>query len=179
MLRSTGKVAIVLFCIWHMTVIAAYAAPDYIPASLKIVREKIVYVSSPYILLTSQWQKWNLFSPDPLRRVVTFHIDKETKDGWEEIAVIGHETVAWWHKATELKTVRRTEESEGGDNLQPLRERYILEYCSTLSAGTKLRLRRISYVIPMYVTPPTIAEWSAYTPETNQDFDVLVTCPSK
>lgn len=177
-IRSAGKIAIVLFCVIHMAAVGAYAAPDYIPEPLKTARQKIVDVTSPYIFTTSQWQKWNLFSPDPLRRVVTFHIDRETKEGWEEIDVIGPDTVAWWHKATELKTIRRMEESEGGANLNALRERYILAYCKDFADGTKLRLRRLYYVIPHFETLPTIAQWHAFQPEWTQDFDVQVTCPS-
>ena len=176
--RIAGKIAIVLFCLWHMAAVGAYAAPGYLPEPFKSARQQFVDFSRSYLLTTSQWQKWNLFSPNPLRRVVSFHIDRETKQGWEEIAVIGPDTVAWWHRSTELKTIRRMEESEGASNLTPLRERYILEYCKDFSDGTKLRLRRLYYVIPMHVTPPGIGEWHAFQPEWTQDYDVLVTCPS-
>lgn len=177
--RSAGKIAIVLFCLFHMAAVAAYAAPDYTPEPLLSLKEDIVEISRPYILMTSQWQKWNLFSPDPLRRIVSFHIDKELKDGsWEEIKIVGPGNVEWWHRATELKVIRRMEESEGGGNLQALRERYVLEQCKDLPDGTKLRLRRLYYVIPRHEVPPPVEEWHAYTPEVIQDFDVLVICPS-
>lgn len=177
--QTAGKIAIGLFCVWHMAAVAAYSLPNYAPAPVWKAREAIVYVTRPYILLTSQWQKWNLFSPDPLRRVIAFHIERKNKDDtWEEIDVIGPDT-AWWHKATELKTIRRMEESEGGSNLLALRERYLQSYCKDYSPGTDLRLRIKYYVIPRHVAPATINEWHAYTPQWNINYDALITCPSR
>lgn len=174
--KFAGKVLIVLFCLFHMAGVFAYTLPDQAPQELKDLTQKISPWTRPYILATSQWQKWNLFSPDPLRRVVSFHIDAQINNEWQEVKVVGPGNINWWHAARELKTIRRMEEEQ---NLQPLRERYVTSFCEPLNmpSGTQMRLRKLWFVIPKPDHVMSMTEWRAFVPEMRQDMDVLITCP--
>ena len=68
---------VITFFLWHAAAIAAYALPD----SLKVyppigqIHAAISSATHDYVQATSQWQKWPLFAPNPLRRVVVFIIE--------------------------------------------------------------------------------------------------------
>lgn len=93
-LRGVIKTIIALFCVWHMTAIGIYSlyGVENVPV-LSWLDSKREYVR-PYTLITSQWQRWNLFSPDPLRRVIQMSIEAEFNGKWQTMTVI-NEKECW------------------------------------------------------------------------------------
>lgn len=176
-LRIIFKILIILFCMWHSVAIAIYSlyTVEGYPL-LEWLDSKRPYIR-PYVLATSQWQRWNLFSPDPLRRVIEMEIDQKIRKEWIPIATINTEHIAWWRAASELKVMRRLED----DNMQPLQERYVQDICRTkkLPNGTALRLRKRWFVIPKHETTQSVTWWKNWQPEWNEITLLETTCSSQ
>ena len=134
------RTAIVAFCLWHMFAVGAYLLPRD-----NGLYGKLVKISSPYILLLSQWQKWDIFSPDPLRRVSEYRIERNAGDRWELAKRFDFESLSILHRAKELKVLGRLEGDWG--KLTPA---YILSLCPSIpqSEGTELRLIVDSVLLP-------------------------------
>lgn len=131
----------------------------------------------PYILSTSQWQRWNLFSPDPLRRVIEFDIDQYIDGQWVEVFTLNEHTVGWWQRAPELKTMRRMED----DEKLPLRKRYVEDYCRIhdIPEGTRMQLRKRWFVIPKHTETKSITWWNQWQPQWNEKIDFTLSCPAR
>src|SRR5687768_11713294 len=87
--------AIISFVLWHMFAVVVYALPHDADDRLNTwIRSELKPIVRPYILLTSQWQQWNLFSPDPLRRVTAYDIQRNDREGWTTIKVIDWNTLS-------------------------------------------------------------------------------------
>lgn len=129
----------------------------------------------PYVLITSQWQRWNLFSPDPLRRVIQITVTKKVDGNWEHVGTFNRETVGLLRQAAELKTIRRMED----DNLKPLQQAYIADMCRRLHipAGTTMKMEKQWYVIPKHDTTYPASWWRNWEPEWNNTVMVETTCP--
>ena len=130
----------------------------------------------PYVLSTSQWQRWNLFSPDPLRRVVEMDIEQNINGRWVTVHTINEKNLGWWQKAPELKIMRRMED----DDKLPLRRQYVQDYCRThaLETGTHMRLRKRWFIIPKHATAASASQWNAWQPEWNEHIDFDLYCLS-
>lgn len=162
MQKTIGKIAIVLFCVWHMFAVAIYIIPDEadgtIPAFLKT--EILPYVR-PYILMTSQWQQWNIFAPDPIRRVSFYEIDVLQNGRWEAGLRIDRSTYSWRNRAKEFKIIRRT--NENGDEAA---KNYLTSLCrdGTFGEGTTVRMVEDFYVLPTGKELTSMDGWSHFTP---------------
>ncbi len=175
-LKILRKTLIVLFCLWHATAIALYSIPDEAldPVSTYL-RDYGRPIVRPYIFTTSQWQLWNLFSPDPLRRV-TFHgIEIQEGELWRMVANMAPNALPWWGDADELKLLRRLEENtNGGTQFQ---ERYLQLFCKEhrLPRGMPIRLVTIQTVIEV---PPntSIAWWRTQLLKWNPVFPTVTSC---
>ncbi len=132
-------------------------------------------IITPYVQMTSQWQRWNLFSPDPLRRVTYMSVEYRNGRNWVTIKEIDEYHLSWWQRAPELKIIRRMEE----DGMTALQERYLHDICRTqhLPEGSLLRLQRRSMVIPNNETPQTTQWWNDWQPEWYYDQLVETACP--
>jgi len=173
------RTLIAAFCIFHMVAVGVYALPD--SASKKPGIQKISQmvrpITRPYMLATSQWQKWPLFAPDPLRRVVEFRIQALENGQWETVERVAGDTIAWWRRGPELKIVRRLEKE---DRKEPIRKQYTRLACAkhNLSPGTRLRLLVDEFLIPKHSTPQTIQWWREWEPEISTRTDLETRCPS-
>ncbi len=136
---------IIVFCVWHMFSVLIFIIPDEvrtkpirwtIDASMPYVR--------PYMYVTSQWQKWNIFSPDPIRRVSAYELQIEQNGVWQRHALFRGQSMQWQFRTKELKILRQLEDSK---QIVPL---YLADYCRTgkAPANARLKLKAISYVIP-------------------------------
>lgn len=175
LLRAVLKTLIALFCVWHMTAIGIYSlyGVDEYPV-LSWLHSKREYVR-PYVLITSQWQRWNLFSPDPLRRVIEMDIDIIQNGEWRTVESIHGGTISFWRRATELKTVRRMED----ESMTEIQKRYLHVYCrdNNISPGTSMRLRKRWFVIPKHEQTYTEEWWNNWQPEWHDDVLTEATCP--
>lgn len=172
-----SRSVIIAFCLWHMTAVGLYSLSPLMgdPISGWLYDNVRPYMR-PYILTLSQWQRWNLFAPNPTRRVVNFAIDVQEDGVWKERSLVAAHTVEWWRKSPELKIMRTLEKEE---RLKPLRERYVLLFCSTLDLppGTHLRLRKQFYMIPKNETRKSAVWWREWTPQWKETIDVQTSCP--
>lgn len=127
--------ALILFCLWHMLAVAVYAVPD--PATDAVagwIRSTITPVIRPYIFATSQWQQWNLFSPEPQRRVTEYHLveDSLQQPGNSRIhLVLSPSTYRWWRRTDEIAMFSKWED-QSEEMIKPLLERYVASYCVPL-----------------------------------------------
>lgn len=173
--RGIIKVCIALFCIWHMSAIFIYSLfnVDEVPV-LAWAESKRPYIR-PYILITSQWQRWNLFSPDPLRRVIELDIEILYNNEWQRLMTIDEDAVSWWQRAPELKTIRRMED----DNMQPLQERYLHDICKrkSLAEGTVIRMTKQWFIIPKHEKTLSAEWWNAWEPEWHSAHLAQTACP--
>lgn len=170
------KLLIIAFCIWHSAAVALFSIPteavDPVSTPLKEYAKPIV---RPYMLATSQWQLWNLFSPDPLRRV-TFHgIEIQDGEKWRMVANMAPNALPWWRDSDELKLLRNLEDTvnEGAQ----FRERYLQMFCEEhrLPSGLPIRLATIQTVIDL---PPdsSIAFWKTQLLHWSPIFPTVTSC---
>ncbi len=172
-----GKAAIALFCSFHMISIGVFAlSPTASDPITNWLNANIRNDAKPYVLLTSQWQRWNLFSPDPLRRVTYYLIEVAEGAEWKRVGIIAPASYGWWRRASELKVARRLEDSE---TMLPLRERFLHRECRNvrLPPGTNIRLHRSYYVIPNTPELTSISFWRNFRPEWYDVIDATTSCP--
>lgn len=162
----TRQALIVAFCLWHMTGVALYVIPGSMRAHSPLIGA-VRSLTDPYVLMTSQWQQWNIFSPDPLRRVSTFRVES-TVDGVVGPTIVDSEQLSMWRQAKELKVLYRLEEEWAS-----ARETYLLSLCGDTHA--ELQLLRRYKVLPADLTALKRVATTTLPVETN----VLasVTCP--
>lgn len=177
-LRGFLKVCIALFVVWHITAIGIYSLyhVDEQPV-LKWLDSKRSIVR-PYVLATSQWQRWNLFSPDPLRRVIEMTISKQRADGsWEEVLVLNEDNVGFWQRASELKIMRRMED----ESKEKLQERYVHDLCvrQGIPVGTQMHMTKRWFVIPKHEEMHSEEWWNQWQPDWQTTELVTTTCPAE
>lgn len=174
--RALIKSAIVLFCVFHMAEVGLYSIPAEANDALSTLLKKTMPLVRPYILITSQWQQWNLFSPDPLRIVVRYRIDALRGGRWVPATMISPDTVQWWRKANELKLIGYMEPYSA--ETVKLRARYIAAYCRPLGLppGTQVRYTFQYYILPIDSKPA--AWWRAWNPEWKSENSDPITCPN-
>ncbi|MDA1292777.1 MAG: hypothetical protein O3A81_03295 [bacterium] len=174
-IRGIIKTAIALFVVFHMSATFMYSLyhVDGVPV-LEWLFEKRTHIR-PYVLATSQWQRWNLFSPDPLRRVIEMEFDQKTEGEWVNIFTLNEHNVTWFQRAPELKIMRRMEE----ENMRPLQERYVHDFCkiNSVPEGTEIRLRKRWHVIPGHDKTQSRLWWSEWQPDWGEIELLQTTCP--
>jgi hypothetical protein len=102
----------------------------------------------PYIYITSQWQIWSLFSPEPFRGVTGHVIEAFGSTGWVPVYDVDAQ-VRWWREADELRIQRQL---YGTDRGKPeLQRRYLRSYCTALGIQPGIPLR---FVFLTHYFPP-------------------------
>jgi len=92
------------FCL-HVLAVAMDAIPGGSPFSAPL-RTMWAPLTRPYVALTAQWQRWNLFAPAPLREVVTVSIDVREREEWKELWAMAPGKLPWWRETALLKVAR-------------------------------------------------------------------------
>lgn len=159
-----------------MFAVAAYSIPLNAKGPLVVaVREQLRPRVMSYLFATSQWQQWNLFSPDPLRRVTSYILQTEKDGTWTDFAMINRKTVPWSALSRELKLLNNV---ESGENFIPVRQSILQSYCRTLGlpVGTPLRFVFEWYVLPPSSSPPSLHFWQTYVPEITRTPDMDIRC---
>lgn len=177
-IMNVRKPLIVLFCLWHMAAVGLYALPpDAHDRVTEWLRWNVVPLVRPYIFLTSQWQQWNLFSPDPLREVTVYSIAAEIDGAWRFRTALEKGTLPWWRDGDELKLLRNLQ--DGGDRLRAVSERYAQIACRPLglAPGTPVRLQYDSYVIPFARTGYARGFWRTWQPTWWRTVGAQTVCP--
>lgn len=166
-LRLFGQTAIILFVLWHSYAVAVYATPRVAkdPVSKWVIAELIPDVA-PYMLQTSQWQLWNLFAPDPLRRVTFYRVQMLENETWKEVETIDADRYSIWRHAVRFKLMSNML-NEFEENREPLATRFLHLKCSEydLPQGIPVRLVYEYYVIPKHEKRQSLAWWNAWKPD--------------
>ncbi len=175
-LRGLTKVSIAIFVVWHVSAIFVYSlyhvegypVLEWLNSKRSIVR--------PYILMTSQWQRWNLFSPNPLRRVIEMEFDQKVDGTWVNVFTLNEDNVSWWQRAPELKIMRRMED----EKFLPLQKRYVEDFCRIhhIPQGTEMRLRKRWHVIPKNETTQNEEWWNNWEPNWKEKELLQLSCPA-
>ncbi len=129
----------------------------------------------PYVMATGMWQRWNLFSPDPLRRVSTFHLEAQDENGeWFLLRKYDPRAERGLRRAMLLKSIGRMEENNNVAVMLHLLTRFCDE--RGLADDVPVRFRRTYYVIPQVPTLTTPTFWQAFKPEESEDILASGTC---
>jgi|GEM_PF-687830 len=167
---------IVLFCFWHMAAVAIFVMPTALQQTvIGRARASVYPWIAPYMFVTSQWQQWNLFSPNPLRKVTNYVLQAKTGGRWKDIADFNRSTIQVWRRADELKILRTIEDKN--KLLSPIAERFLREQCARVAVGTSLRLIYRSYVLPPLLKPLPPVWWRTYVPEKSDVPGAITRCP--
>lgn len=177
-LRRCAKVGIVVFCVWHMVAVGTYSIPgDAQDGFSQWIRTHVVARIAPYVLLTSQWQQWNLFSPDPLRRVITYRIERLTDDGtWAPVGGITPSTYGLWRHAVRFKLLGQALAEDA--HFLPIAERAARVLCREWGLGDDDRVRvwRDIFVVPHVAPSPTITWWKMWVPHAEPSLAIETNC---
>lgn len=160
-----------------MMAIAVYALPPDVNTPLvKWLKDNPRVVVKKYVLTTGQWQLWNIFAPNPLRRITFFSLEAKQGDEWKEMTRMDTAHLPWWSQAYTLKISRRLEKES---KYQVFRERITVRYCELLPLppGTEIRLVKNSYVIPRNEIRNSFSWWNSWKPEWSRSVDVETACP--
>lgn len=138
---SALAILIVGGCLWHMFAIAAYLLPASTEGMVGAMRQ----LSVPYVLSLSQWQKWDIFSPNPLRRNSVYRIERDAGDRWETAIIIDYDHLPWHQRAKELKVLGRLQ-----DSWKALLPDYLMSFCPRIpnGPGSDIRLLVATTVLP-------------------------------
>jgi hypothetical protein len=134
----------------------------------------------PYMQTTSQWQLWNLFAPDPLRRVTHYYVEYQENDQWKNIASIKRGSFSFWRHAIQFKMLGNIfRRSEGFKS--PLHARFLHLVCKDhqLVIGTPIRIQFDDYILPKLHQPQSIQWWKEWTPEHSITTGFSTTCPAQ
>lgn len=177
-LRTFAKVGIALFCAWHVAGVGLYSIPgDASDPMSRFAREKITPFFTPYVLITSQWQQWNLFAPNPLRRVIFYRIEKQSASGeWSRIALINDHTYSHWRHSVRFKLLGQAIEEGGGK--PELAERAAQVFCAeyAMKEGTRMRIWHEVTVVPYVSPPPSVLWWNSWIPQFESTLAIETTC---
>ncbi len=132
---------IIAFLVWHMFAVAAYLLPSNDDSPFNAVRR----FSVPYVLGLSQWQQWNIFSPNPLQRLSVYRVERRIGDRWETAMIMDFHRLPWYARAKELKVLGRLQ-----DDWKALLPYYLSSLCSRIpgGSGTEVRLYVQTTVLP-------------------------------
>ena len=143
---------IILFCIFHIFSIVVYSLPDLDPHSLTArFKQPLLPLIRPYLFLTSQWQQWNLFAPDPMQRVERYTVEVHMGSNWSQVAVLAPDSLPWWRMADELKLIG----SLSTDAYKVLRDPYVRQYCEQLNLPAYTRVRMTAQTALISQKQPT------------------------
>ncbi|TSC79978.1 MAG: hypothetical protein G01um101425_455 [Candidatus Peregrinibacteria bacterium Gr01-1014_25] len=175
-LRILGKVAIAAFVLWHIAAIGIFSVPvDDQGRLATAVRTHATPWVSRYVLTTSQWQQWNLFSPDPLRRVTFYRIEAQRDDAWHELTTLQPGSYPLWRHANMFKLLINIMEG----NNPALTERFLSLLCREhlLVQGTGIRVRYLVTIIPWSAMPMSPRQWHAWNPTFETLEGPQISCP--
>ena len=155
-----GKTFIVLFCLWHMTAVAITAMPGQASGMIvDALRQQMLPILQPYLLWTSQWQNWDLFSPDPMRRITRYRIDaRKALEPWHTVALLEPANAPFW-RTDEYSYVQQLENGNFGAG--DLLTRYVRSTCAPLGLAqdTTVRLTIEYLILPIVSASSDWAQW--------------------
>lgn len=175
------KAALVIFILFHMTAVALYAIPwSADDAPTRWVRTHLANRVHPYVLSLSQWQQWNLFSPDPLRRISYFVFQYDHEGTWITLQHYKPGMHSWWRHANRFKLYGEFLDAES-TKYHPVIERMLHRLCVTenLQPNTPIRTFRSIAIIPKHDEPMPASWWRTWQPEFRDAPPIETACPDE
>jgi hypothetical protein len=163
---------LILFLLWHMAAVAAWSVPEVASDPVaRFVRATVTPLVRPYILLTSQWQQWNLLAPDPPSTTFALLLIVTEGKSVRRIAFPPAELNRFtrWNERNVLGNIL-----DDGQGNQPLLESYLRSLCGALWLKPAARLRLL---VRSHATV-LASEQAAGEVPVRVDMSNLVTCPS-
>lgn len=155
---------IVCLALWHMFAVAAYALPSAATDRLTtLLRGTLTRAATPYVKATSQWQQWDLFSPNPYTRVSRYVFEvREAEGAWTPAVTMEARSFPLLRRAALIKLFHNILD----DSSPVLTQRLMRHLCVDrgLPEGTPVRLRIEAYVLPHPSRPMPAAAWRAWQP---------------
>jgi hypothetical protein len=130
------------------------------------------------MFVTSQWQLWNLFAPDPPRLVTTYRVEAAEGVGWRELATVEPGTFPLWRRSTRFQLMRSLLR-DGVAASEPAVERWLELTCAEhgVARGTPVRLTYLHYLIPAHDEPRPRAWWAGWRPDVIEHPATVTRCP--
>lgn len=160
-----------------MAAVGAYAIPgDARDGLSRWIKQHMSTYVAPYILATSQWQQWNLFSPDPLRRVTEYRLEVQQDPTWVHLQTIKPGSFPWWRHAPQFKMLGSLLEWDA--KRDAIVDRFLQLACQehSLQPGTPIRLVYRSYIIPAHEHLAAVSWWWNWQPEVTVHPGLTTTC---
>ncbi len=162
--RRLWEPVIACLALWHVFAVGVYALPLQATDRLTVLlRGTLMSAVTPYIQTTSQWQQWDLFSPNPYTRVSRYTFEVRDAEGaWTPAVTMDASSFPIFRRAALLKLFHNIL-----DDANPLlTQRLMRHLCADrgLAAGTPVRLRMEAYVLPHPPSPMPVAAWRAWQP---------------
>jgi len=177
-LRTFAKTGVALFCVWHMAAVGFYSIPDDADDRFsRWAEDHVIGHFSEYVLMTSQWQQWNLFSPNPLRRIVFYRVERQNPYGeWAYVTSLNHTTYGPFRHAARFKLLGQA--LEENTTRPELAERAAQVLCDELGLepGGRIRIWHEVAVIPYVWPSPGKAWWDAWTPRFEPSLAIETAC---
>ncbi len=177
-LRLFAKTGLALFCIWHMAAVGLYALPT--DARDRVTRWTMQHVRGhvvPYMLMTSQWQQWNLFAPNPLRRIVFYRIDTSNDEAdWTTVTTINATTFGHWRRAVRFKLLSQVLEEQTNRPELATRAAQILCQEFDLQPDARIRIWHEIAIVPSLYPSPSKAWWNTWIPRFESSLAIETPC---
>lgn len=179
--KFIGKLLLIGFVLWHMFSVAIYTVPRVaVDPVAKWIMAKPLPIVTPYMLMTSQWQLWNIFAPDPLRLVTYYRVEVKNAGTWYELQLLQNGTFSIWRHATRFKLYSNLLNQDDTGHRE-LKGRFLQLICEEekVSPGTPIRLVYQNYVIPYHEKRESTSWWNAWQPEPYDKIGFISTCPER
>ncbi len=162
-----------------MFAVAVFSTPRDSKSDIAtIAKSHLIPFVSPYMYSTSQWQLWDIFAPDPIRRVTTYRIEIQHGSTWNELETFTPKSFSFFRHAVQVKLLHNIL-SEFSDNRGPYAGRFMQVLCMKhgVQAGTPVRLVYQTYVLPFLKEPQTMSWWRTWKPTMTDRVGFTSTCP--
>ena len=177
-LRIFAKIAVVVLCLWHMAAVGLYSLPDKAEDPVtNWLDERAVPRIRQYVLVTSQWQQWNLFSPNPLRRVIFYRVETlNVENAWAYVASVNDRTYRPWRHSVRFKLLSQA--LEENTSRPELAERAAQVFCDEfgIDDGAKIRIWRDLTIVPYKKPSPSKAWWDSWIPQFESSLAIETLC---
>jgi hypothetical protein len=179
MFRTAARILLIGFLLWHMFAVAVYSTPRDSESDIAtLAKAKLIPFVTPYMYVTSQWQLWDIFAPDPMRRVTSYRIEIHDENGWQELETFGPHRYSFFDHAAKIKLTNNLL-SEFEDNRAPFAGRFMHLLCAdhSVTTGTPIRLIYRVYILPYLTEPQTMSWWRVWEPTITERVGFTSTCP--
>lgn len=179
LIRIAGKIILILFLLWHAFSVAFYSIPRDAKDVFSVwTRIDVLPVITPYMYVTSQWQLWNIFAPDPLRRVTAYRIDVQREGTWQHLITIEPNAYGILRHATRMKLMNNMLD-EFSDNRAAMAGRYLALLCAEkgVPSDTPIRLTYEYYVLPLLTEAMNTQWWHNWQAKRMSNVGFTTTCP--